>query len=171
MDATHQVGTSSQLGCMEDELFASHLAARWTPPTRCKAVGGVDLQMGSSIPIPVGQDCRFMLQVREERRSSCEHMWAWACLHSLAFPGPQPTATRLALPAFLQVVGRLSAGRDLLPLLNAMKTDVNDVPQHRVKVARCGFTDAGKHSMQLAWVGATKDSRHLCSLERCVAEL
>ncbi len=72
---------------------------------------------------------------------------------------------------FLQVVGRLSAGRDLLPLLNAMKTDVNDVPQHRVKVARCGFTDAGKHSMQLAWVGATKDARHLCSLERCVAEL
>ena len=65
MDATHQVRSSSQLGCMEDELFASHLAARWTPPTRCKAVGGVDLQMGSSISIPVGQDCRFMLQVWE----------------------------------------------------------------------------------------------------------
>lgn len=43
----------------------------------------------------------------------------------------------------LQVVGRLCAGRELLPMLNAMQTDVNDAPVHRVRVSRCGFTNAG----------------------------
>lgn len=41
-----------------------------------------------------------------------------------------------------QVVGRLCAGRELLPMLNAMQTDVNDAPVHRVRVSRCGFTNA-----------------------------
>ncbi|KAL4419765.1 hypothetical protein ABPG75_006863 [Micractinium tetrahymenae] len=41
-----------------------------------------------------------------------------------------------------QVVGRLCSGRELLPLLNGMRTDVNDAPQHRVRIARCGFTNA-----------------------------
>lgn len=75
-----------------------------------------------------------------------------------------------ALPC-LQVVGRLSAGRDLLPLLNAIKTDVNDAPQqHRVKVARCGFTDAGGRGC--ACYCRFKDSTMRvevapCSLARC----
>ncbi|KAI3425174.1 hypothetical protein D9Q98_008944 [Chlorella vulgaris] len=41
-----------------------------------------------------------------------------------------------------QVVGRLCAGRELLPLLNSMQSDLNDIPLHRIRVARCGFTNA-----------------------------
>ncbi|PSC70113.1 peptidyl-prolyl cis-trans isomerase H isoform A [Micractinium conductrix] len=41
-----------------------------------------------------------------------------------------------------QVVGRLCGGLQLLGLLNSMKSDVNDAPQHRLRIARCGFTDA-----------------------------
>jgi len=44
-------------------------------------------------------------------------------------------------------VGRLCGGRELLEQLNAVRTDVNDAPQHRLRIARCGFTNAG------AWVG------------------
>lgn len=53
------------------------------------------------------------------------------------------------------MVGRVSAGHDVLRALNALKTDpVSDAPQQRVRVARCGFTDAGAPPLGCAlWEG------------------
>lgn len=71
-----------------------------------------------------------------------------SCLLLLPLLGTpsEPPSKDACLPASLpgaQVVGRLSGGRELLPLLNSLRTDINDAPQHRVRVARCGFTNAG----------------------------
>lgn len=100
------------------------------------------LQTGSlsfsklSTPVP---GFRHLVHVGAEAAIAEPH---WAA-HLAAQVGFITRAGVLNLPCSVQVVGRLSAGRDLLPLLNGLKTDANDAPQHRVKVARCGFTDAG----------------------------
>lgn len=94
--------------------------------------------------VSASRTCRFtgfrhLVHVGAEAAVAEPH---WAA-HLAAQVGFITRAGVLNLPCSVQVVGRLSAGRDLLPLLNGLKTDVNDAPQHRVKVARCGFTDAG----------------------------
>lgn len=52
------------------------------------------------------------------------------------------TGRALMMDETHQVVGRVHAGQELLELFNNMKSDVNDAPQHRLRVARCGFTNA-----------------------------
>lgn len=91
-----------------------------------------------------GQTARYREGVHMKRYPELRH--SEEGLASISLQGAEFGVTlgrALGLDTTHQVVGRLSAGRDLLPLLNAIKTDVNDAPQqHRVKVARCGFTDA-----------------------------
>lgn len=67
---------------------------------------------------------------------------------------PSPPSLRHA-----QVVGRLCGGRELLPLLNGMRTDINDAPQHRVRIARCGFTNAGARRARGHLVAAGQQRR------------
>ncbi|PRW33518.1 hypothetical protein C2E21_7678 [Chlorella sorokiniana] len=90
-----------------------------------------------------GQTARFREGMHMKRYTELRH--SEDGLASISLQGAEFCITlgrALGMDTTHQVVGRLSAGRDLLPLLNAVKTDANDAPQHRIKVARCGFTDA-----------------------------
>ena len=77
---------------------------------------------------------------RGGRWSGCAHPPVLR-LHALAHAHP-PVPPNPPVPP--QVVGRLTGEyEEVLDKISALSTDPEDVPFQRVRVQRCGFTDAG----------------------------
>ena len=105
--------------------------------TRTRWVG-LCMEGGSVV---CGGGCSVVWRCVDFLGSQCS--LAWTCLSVCN----QPTLLLAHMHRLPQVVGRVCGGEDLLAWLNSTPVDAQDAPRQRLRIARCGFTDAG------GWVG------------------